>query len=67
LGTASFNPQWKRALTQGTGMRLMAFLTVSTTVLRSSDEHPGSYRSEGQQVWNLESDGNLAIQIEDVR
>jgi hypothetical protein len=67
LGTTLFNPQWKRALKQSTGMRLMAFLTVSATLLRPSDEHPGSYRSEGQQVWNLESDGNLAIEIQDVR
>ena len=67
LGTTLFDPRWERALTQGAGMRLMAFLTVSTTALRPSDEHPGSYRVEGDQVWNLETDGNLAIDIQNVR
>jgi hypothetical protein len=63
LGRTSFAPRWQRPVTQATGNRLMAFVTVASYVLHQEDGTDG-YRSEGHQIYSAESDGNLRIEIQ---
>ena len=45
-------------------MRMMAFFTTHDETLHPPDSHDDRYTSEGHQIYNVETDGNLNIAIQ---
>ena len=64
LGSAEFDPQWNAPPDEETGSRLMAFLTVASDVLQPCGGQDDRYCSKADQVYNLETDGNLSIKFQ---